>query len=203
MYKKPVDVDLLTKAESAILRNIQRKSFGKDIVNFPKSEESRQKKTALHKFSPFLDSDGIVRVGGRLVNSELDWHLKHPILIPKSHVATLLIRSSHEKVQHGGRDATLNDLRQRGYMIINANSRVRNEIYKCVVCRRIRGKFGEQRMADLPSERCSEAAPFTYAGVDMFGPFLIKEGRKELKRYGVLFTCFANRAIHLESTFGY
>lgn len=34
----------------------------------------------------------------------------------------------------------------------------------------------------------------------MFGPFLIKEGRKELKRYGALFTCFSSRAIHLEST---
>ena len=34
----------------------------------------------------------------------------------------------------------------------------------------------------------------------MFGPFIIKQGRKELKWYVALFTCFASSAIHLEST---
>ena len=34
----------------------------------------------------------------------------------------------------------------------------------------------------------------------MFGPFLIKEGRKELKRYGALFTCLASRTVHIECT---
>lgn len=53
-------------------------------------------------------------------------------------------------------------------------------------------------MADLPLDRVELAPPFTYCGVDCFGPFLIKEGRKELKRYGVLFICFTSRAIHLE-----
>ena len=53
-------------------------------------------------------------------------------------------------------------------------------------------------MADLPEERSSDAAPFTYVGMDMFGPFVTKEGRKELKCYGATFTCLASRAIHLE-----
>ena len=41
--------------------------------------------------------------------------------------------------------------------------------------------------------------PFTYCAVDYFGLFTIKENRKELKRYGVLFTCMASRAIILET----
>lgn len=53
-------------------------------------------------------------------------------------------------------------------------------------------------MADLPEDRLEPAPPFTHCGVDYFGPWLIKEGRKELKRYGVLFTCLSSRAIHLE-----
>ena len=43
-------------------------------------------------------------------------------------------------------------------------------------------------MANLPEHRLEPAPPFTHCGVDYFGPFVIKEGRKELKRYGVLFT---------------
>ena len=30
-------------------------------------------------------------------------------------------------------------------------------------------------MADLPEERSSDAAPFTYVGMDMFGPFVTKK----------------------------
>ena len=54
-------------------------------------------------------------------------------------------------------------------------------------------------MADIPKERLSPAPPFTYCGVDYFGPFFIEEGRKEMKRYGALFTCLSSRAVRIET----
>ena len=53
-------------------------------------------------------------------------------------------------------------------------------------------------MADLPPVRLTPAPPFTYVGVDFFGPYITKEGRKERKRYGTLFTCLVSKAIHIE-----
>ena len=50
--------------------------------------------------------------------------------------------------------------------------------------------MGFQKMADQPIQRCTEAPPFTYCRVDMFGPYLIKEKRSQLKRYGALFHVF-------------
>ena len=35
--------------------------------------------------------------------------------------------------------------------------------------------------------------------MDVFGHFIIKDGRKELKHWGLIFTCLASRVIHLET----
>ena len=77
---------------------------------------------------------------------------------------------------------------------------MRSLIGKCVKCRLLRGKLGEQKMTDLPNDRTLDGPPFANCGIDMFGPILIKEGRKELKIYGALFTCLASRAVHNECT---
>ena len=71
-------------------------------------------------------------------------------------------------------------------------------ISRCLTSRRLRGKDGEQIMADLPHDRLKEEPQFTHCGLDIFGPFLIKERRNTLKRYGALFTFLASRAIHIE-----
>ena len=94
---------------------------------------------------------------------------------------------------------THNEVRQRGYWIIGGTSVVANLVSKCVICRKLRAPFVQQKLADLPEDRVEPAPPFTYSAVDYFGPFVLREGRKEIKRYGVLFTCMASRAIHIET----
>ncbi|XP_078272305.1 uncharacterized protein LOC144603048 [Rhinoraja longicauda] len=88
---------------------------------------------------------------------------------------------------------------RRKYWIVKGNSAARNVIKNCVACQRQRGRFGEQKMADLPLERIRpDNPPFTEVGVDYFGPIEVKRGRCLVKRNGVIFTCMAGRAVHLE-----
>lgn len=69
----------------------------------------------------------------------------------------------------------------------------------CVNCKRRQAPVGQQKMADLPEDRVTpDKPPFTFVGVDCFGPFLVRRGRSMVKRYGVLFTCLTLRAIHIE-----
>ena len=54
-------------------------------------------------------------------------------------------------------------------------------------------------MADLPHDRVVPGKPpFSSVGIDCFGPFLVKRGRSQEKRYGCIFSCSAVRAIHIE-----
>lgn len=93
---------------------------------------------------------------------------------------------------------TVNEIRSNGIWVIGCSTEVSSFIYKCVKCRKYRKGNQEQRMGDLPPERLEATPPFTYSGMDCFGPFCVKEGRKDLKRYGLLFTCMCSRAIHIE-----
>ena len=62
------------------------------------------------------------------------------------------------------------------------------------------GKTGYQKMAELPRSRVQGDEPaITRVGMDYFGPFEIKCGRSVIrKKYGVIFTCLASRAVHIE-----
>ena len=54
-------------------------------------------------------------------------------------------------------------------------------------------------MADLPEDRVTPGeSHFSYLGIDCFGPYYVKSGQAQEKRYGCIFTCLAIRAIHLE-----
>ena len=55
-------------------------------------------------------------------------------------------------------------------------------------------------MAELPADNMKCEAPFTCCRIDMFGPFLVRDGRKELKRYCALSTCLLSLAVHIEVT---
>ncbi|KAG1929509.1 hypothetical protein F2P79_022940 [Pimephales promelas] len=174
--------------------------FSDEIKHLRQGKEVNSRQfNKLYKLSPFIDDHGVLRVGGRLTHAELHPHVKHPAILPKGHhISRLLIKHFHEKVQHQGRGMTINEIRSNGIWILGCSSEVSSLIYKCIKCRKLRKCNQEQRMADLPLERMEATPPFTYSGMDCFGPFYVKEGRKELKRYGLLFTCMCSRAVHLE-----
>ncbi|XP_068221310.1 uncharacterized protein [Palaemon carinicauda] len=199
-----VSVEELIKAEITIIKLVQREAFQYEYqllsISNNKFDKCLRKSSNLYKLDPFIGSDGLIRVGGRLNRSNFYVHVKYPVILPKnSHITELIICHYHNKVHHQGRNLTLNEIRSSGYWIISGSSLVAKHISKCVTCRKIRHDTLTQKMADLPKDRVEMSSPFTYSAVDYLGPFIIKEGRKELKRYGVLFTCMSTRAIHIET----
>ena len=206
-----MSANLLLQAEKEIIKHVQRDVYKDEIRTLEGMKDDatarsvrqtrRHCKTAsrLHQLDPFLDDDGILRVGGRLRRSETSYERKHPAILPQNHLTGLIVAHCHAKVAHQGRGMTINRIRAEGYWILGCSHFVSKFISRCVTCRRLRRPPQIQKMADLPKDRLTPAPPFTYCGVDCFGPWIIKESRKEVKRYGLIFTCMASRAVHIET----
>lgn len=129
-YRSP-SVDEMRKAEQAILKSLQEEVFPEEIKilkslevqNDDASRESAKRRnlsmkktSSLYRLDPFLDKDGILRVGGRIRNALVSYEIKHPVILPsKGHITALLVRYHHERISHQGRGMTLNDLRSHGY----------------------------------------------------------------------------------------
>lgn len=188
-------------AELLIIGIVQRSAFSEEIKGLKHKREitTKDKTNKLHRLNPFLHEQGILRVGGRLEHAALHPHIKHPAILPKTgHISKLLIKHYHQQVQHQGCGITMNELRSNGIWILGCSHSVSSYIYKCIKCLMFRSCTEKQRMADLPCKRTETTPPFTYCGMDCFGPFYVKEGRRELKRYGLLFTCLCFHAVHIE-----
>ena len=113
------------------------------------------------------------------------------------------MRHYHESVKHQGRQLTEGSLRSNGYWIVGAKRLISSVIQRCVQCRRLRGKHSQQLMSDLPKDRLEPAPPFTFVGVDAFGPWNVvtrktRGGQACSKRWAILFTCLTIRAIDIE-----
>lgn len=198
-----LSVDELAQAKMEIIKLCQKIHFEQDLEHLQEFKEVSQK-SKLKMLYPFIDNHGILRVGGRLENSMLEYNRKHPIILPyKSHFTRLVIDSAHKQVLHGGNQLTTAQIRHE-FWIIGCKRAVKAYIHSCVRCHRFKATAATQLMGNLPLDRTrSMVKPFSYTGTDFAGPILMrmsKNGRiKPIKGYIAIFICFSTRAVHIEA----
>ena len=190
-------VDVLKRAEVLIIQVVQQRCYAKEIAKLAAGKPV-DKGSPIRSLSPVLDDIGVMCAGGRLSFSSVGNSKKHPILVPHSNpVAKLIVKDLHD-VAHLGVEWTLSLLRGK-YWITKARSVIRSVRSSCIICKKLYASPCNQQMANLPPERLEPGKPcFSYVGLDCFGPFYVKVGRSEVKRYGCIFTCLTTRAVHIE-----
>ena len=154
----------------------------------------------MKRLLPTLDEHDILRVGGRLqAASQLTEDQRHPIILPKGHLASLIVRGCHDQAGHAPPE-TVVGLICENYWIPGLRSLARKIVYDCRVCRRLLTITSKPLMAPLPPERITPGDPFDETGVDMAGPVFIKSrnGKMMLKSYIAVFTCLKIRAVDLQ-----
>ncbi|XP_033223472.1 uncharacterized protein LOC117177089 [Belonocnema kinseyi] len=144
-------------------------------MNDLKIRKRVHKKSKLTSLDPFIDRDGIIRVGGRLKNSSMPQSQQHPMFLPRSsHITGLIILNEHLENKHAGILTTFYAVRRR-FWPLDGRSQVRKIIRKCITCFRINPSTAEYLMENLPSIRITQARPFSKVVVDYCGPFYVKE----------------------------
>jgi hypothetical protein len=206
VYKNSLDskkirvvFDASAKSNNVIVKSIQKRSFAEEYHQLSTGGGIEKNST----IRPFLDENGVIRVGGRIRNANLAYNQKHPVLIPKNHnVTEAIIRHFHVKNLHSGTQSTLASIRQQ-YWPIAGRNKIKQIIHKCISCFRAKPIIAQQKMGDLPVKRLEPARPFINSGLDYCGPILIKTHRrrgkqKTIKAYVCLFICLSTKAIHIE-----
>lgn len=195
-----------TTAMKYLIRKAQQEHLNAELTTM-RENRSLPEKSKLESLRPILDSDGLIRLGGRLDRADMDYEMKHPYIIPNdSRLAYLLMEYAHRQTKHGGIQIMMQFLRQK-YWIPKLRCSLRSIVHKCVVCVRLNAKMESQLMAELPSERVSVGKPFLYTGVDYAGPFELKTvtgstEKPKQKCWIAIFVCLKTRAVHIEIVLG-
>lgn len=129
-----------------------------------------------------------MRVGGRLSRAVMPDNTKQQAILPKdSHITRLVLRHIHDVTAHAGRNHMLAQLKDSGSL-----EQMEPSEGSCHSVSFVKGYMellANKLWQDLPKCRVlSDNPPFTRVGIDYFGPFLVKRGREQVKRYGVTFT---------------
>ena len=72
-------------AEHQIIRASQRRHFS-DKIKLIERSKCVKRSSSIYKLDPYIDGNGLLSVGGRLIQSTIDESVKHPLLIRKGSI---------------------------------------------------------------------------------------------------------------------
>ena len=165
----------LVTAENYWFSYSQRCCFEEE-VKWLKSNKAILSNSPLISLHPFLDSDGVLRVFGRVQKSKLAYAAMHPVILSGKHQLTkLIIRSKHVRLLHGGLTLVVSSLSAR-YHVVGGRKSMRSVIRQCIICLRHSERPKPQQMGQLPVERVHPDIVFENTRVDYAGPVYTKFG---------------------------
>lgn len=85
-----------------ILKHFQAETFAREIKQLS-SDKLSDKSSKISNLNPFLDEQKILRVGGRIQNSEFSYNKRHLVVLSSDHhVTKLIFQHFHIELMHAG-----------------------------------------------------------------------------------------------------
>ena len=195
------------KARLYCLRTMQRESFSKELDFLEKVREkpsnALRPPDLVNNLNLFIDDDGLIRSKGRLSRSNYyEYDVINPILMGKKHHLTyLLIRQSHFDCKHLGIQATLTNIRLKGFWITSARTTIKRVLSECIVCKKFNNfAFQYPRFTNFSKAQVDLFRPFRHVGLDFTKHWWVKlKGSiTAQKMFILIYTCLHVRAIYLD-----
>lgn len=190
------------QAELSLFRQVQSDCLPEEFALIS-SQKPIPSSSRLITLAPEYDPETqLIRVGGRLRHCEsLSSDTLHPFVLDPHHPITkLIIADNDSKLAHPGPERVFAELHRR-FWILRGREAVRKQQHQCPECRKWHSQPIIPKMADLPPSSLRLHHPAFYStGMDCFGPFLIKIGRRNEKRWGIIFKCLTTHAVYLEGS---
>lgn len=197
----------LQNAERSLWRCAQSDCYPDEVATLkrnaqvdPENRQPLSRSSSLANLPPVMDEHGLIRVDGRIAAADyLEYDTRFPIILPRGHpITNMLLDWYHRKFRHANNETVVNEVRQKFY-IPKLRAQIRSVVKHCQWCRVYKAAPVVPKMSQLPLFRITPfLRPFTFVGIDYFGPYYVKVGRSTAKRWVSLFTCLTVRAIHME-----
>ena len=200
---KDLTVKEVEAAEQFLFKQSQARAFPAELGRLSATPPvAIAPTTRILMVHPFLGTEGLLQVGGRLGKSSLSPLQKHPMILSSlDHVVKLLFQYYHVMLLHCGPTLLLAHAGQQ-FHVVGAKKLARSICQSCLVCKRAAPKPQCQQMGQLPAPRVTQSPVFHHSGVDYAGPFLLKQGNPRrptvTKGYLAIFVCLATKILHLE-----
>ncbi|GFS62839.1 integrase catalytic domain-containing protein [Trichonephila inaurata madagascariensis] len=167
----PLTSEELSEAERFWIQVEQEKFIPEELKSL--KDNKIEKESPLYNYMPYLDENGLIRLGERLEFCNLSIDEYQPLILPKnSWLTTLIVRREHNKVMQGG---------------------TARNLHKKYLAKPI-----DQLTSPLPSDPINQTPAFSVCGLDFAGPLYVNNFGELQKSYIILFTCGVTRALHLE-----
>ena len=190
-----------------LVRGLQEAEYGSEVRALSRGE-SIPRSSVLASVCPALDDKGVMRVAGRLANSnKLELGARMPVVLPPGKAASAMMRDIHNNLQHCvGYQSVLDKFLEQTWCV-RARKIAAAVVQSCARCKRLAARPAQAQMAPLPDCRVGDPevreSVFEQAVVDVCGPFSVSRGRGRgyEKRWVLVCVCTVYKAVHLEPLF--
>ena len=192
--KEDITIEGLKKAEYYWIKEAQSQYSDKDLLH------------RLQRLGARRREDGIITVGQRIESwMKNSYSTQEMLLLPfDHHISYLYVLKVHNQC-HSGVSATVCKVRLK-FWVVKLEKLARKVLSECVICKKNARKCVSQIMAPLPTERLNPSPPWSHTSLDLFEPFSIRgevNKRSRGKAFGLILTCLASRALHIDLINGY
>ena len=198
---------LEVKQAKLILFRVAQQEALHDLEESVAQAEDKKVHGKYRKLAPFIDEDGIWRIGLRMrLYTPFTLDNMPPVFLPRSNRLTHLVMEYAHQGKHSGVEETLSRFRMLGFWTTQAGKLAKKVKVACVICRHLDKRVMHQAMGSLPKKLLLNPIAWGQLEMDLFGPFSCRSDvnkRSTCKIWGMVLIDRNSGAVHADIVMNY